>query len=329
MTADERASQAALKGAINPLPQSAVPSQAALPVDFTFALRKATKQNPVLLTFGQGNFGQFGLGEDDKVVGELNRPKLHSGYADLLEDEKLGPKGIVDVEAAGGPHTLVADSEGKVWSHGGNDQGSLGRQTVFPLPGRAEGSTETLPTSQFEFSPAIVEGLEGMKVVRVYAGDSASVALSDKGEIRSWGSFRVGFLSLYLHDGLTLAQGGEGGIGFSGKAGDPNVAPRPVIPAHLESVRFSAVATGMNHILALDLQGNVWAWGSGEQGNVGRKPAVATRHTAVSTLTPAKLHLKNIVTIGAGSFNSFAVAKDGRVFVWGLNKSKQYVYDIQ
>lgn len=44
-----------------------------------------------------------------------------------------------------------------------------------------------------ETQPMLVDGLgaEGFKAVRVAAGDSVSLALSDLGEVRCWGSFRV------------------------------------------------------------------------------------------------------------------------------------------
>ena len=44
-----------------------------------------------------------------------------------------------------------------------------------------------------ETQPMLVEGLqdEGFKAVSVAAGDSVSLAISDLGELRAWGSFRV------------------------------------------------------------------------------------------------------------------------------------------
>lgn len=46
----------------------------------------------------------------------------------------------------------------------------------------------------------LVDGLqeEGFKAVRVAAGDSVSLAISDKGEVRCWGSFRVCTTCCYL-----------------------------------------------------------------------------------------------------------------------------------
>jgi alpha-tubulin suppressor-like RCC1 family protein len=39
--------------------------------------------------------------------------------------------------------------------------------------------------------PGPVEGLDGVKIVKLACGDSISLALSDDGKVYSWGSFRV------------------------------------------------------------------------------------------------------------------------------------------
>jgi regulator of chromosome condensation len=51
-----------------------------------------------------------------------------------------------------------------------------------------------IPNEDLETYPYVVEALEkqGFRAVQVAAGDSVSVAISDKGELRAWGSFRVG-----------------------------------------------------------------------------------------------------------------------------------------
>lgn len=48
-----------------------------------------------------------------------------------------------------------------------------------------------------ETSPALVQSLhdEGFRAIKVAAGDSVSVALGIKGELRVWGSFRVSEIS--------------------------------------------------------------------------------------------------------------------------------------
>lgn len=51
-----------------------------------------------------------------------------------------------------------------------------------------------IPNEDLESYPYVIEelGKEGFRAVQVAAGDSISVAVNEKGEIRAWGSFRVG-----------------------------------------------------------------------------------------------------------------------------------------
>ena len=107
-----------------------------------------------VLTLGQGDTGQLGLGED---VMEKSRPAL-----------------VKDIEAAvevvaGGMHTAVLDSEGQVWTFGCNDEGSLGR---------------VVAEEEDCFVPGKVEIEE--KVVGISAGDSHSAALTETGISGDW-----------------------------------------------------------------------------------------------------------------------------------------------
>jgi len=111
-----------------------------------------------VLTVGQGDTGQLGLGED---VMEKSRPQVVAGISSA-----------VDV-AAGGMHTAVLDIEGTVHTFGCNDEGSLGRlveeeEECF-LPGKVD--------------------LPG-RIVQICCGDSHTAALTDQGEVWAWGTFR-------------------------------------------------------------------------------------------------------------------------------------------
>lgn len=111
-----------------------------------------------MLTVGQGDTGQLGLGED---VMEKSRPGLVESI-----------KNAVDV-VAGGMHTAVLDNKGIVWTFGCNDEGSLGREVA---------------EEEECFVPGVVK-VEG-KVVMLSAGDSHTAALTEEGNVWAWGTFR-------------------------------------------------------------------------------------------------------------------------------------------
>lgn len=123
-----------------------------------FEVRNYTKKPGDVLTFGQGDVGQLGLGAD---ILERLRPALVNDVGKIVS------------VCAGGMHTLCLTEEGKVMSFGCNDEGALGRET-------AEEGSETLSGA--------VE-LPG-KAVQVTAGDSHSAALLDDGRVFAWGAFR-------------------------------------------------------------------------------------------------------------------------------------------
>ena len=74
----------------------------------------------------------------------------------------------------------------------------------------------------------------------------------------------------------------------------------------------------------LTTHGNVYTWGAGEQGQLGRK--VLERRKIHGT-TPEKIVLGHrntkAVAIGAGNYTSFAVDEHGDVWAWGLNNMGQ------
>lgn len=81
--------------------------------------------------------------------------------------------------------------------------------------------------------------------------------------------------------------------------------------------KIKQVNCGDNHVLAVNDKGAVFAWGSGEQNQLGRR--ILERYK-LHALQPREFGLpKNIVHVGSGAFHSFAVHQSGKVYSWGLN----------
>jgi alpha-tubulin suppressor-like RCC1 family protein len=79
-----------------------------------------------------------------------------------------------------------------------------------------------------------------------------------------------------------------------------------------------AMSSGGSHRLAIKQDGTVWAWGSNREGQLG----IGT-FGEPQTLPVQVKNLKNVVQIGTGNFNSYAVLKDGTVWSWGDNTDGQ------
>lgn len=91
-----------------------------------------------------------------------------------------------------------------------------------------------------------------------------------------------------------------------------------------DAEKVVSVAAGNNHILILTTHGNVYTFGTAEQGQLGRK--VLERRKVHGT-SPEKVVIgprgRKAVVVGAGNYTSFAVDEQGNVWGWGLNSVLQ------
>lgn len=90
------------------------------------------------------------------------------------------------------------------------------------------------------------------------------------------------------------------------------------------------VSCGNDHVLALDNKGVIFAWGNGQQNQLGRR--VTERHR-LAALRPHPVTLKRksnkAVKIFTGHYHSFAIDQDGKAWAWGLNGFAQTgIYQI-
>ncbi|GFP54991.1 protein pim1 [Trichoderma asperellum] len=253
--------------------------------------------------FGEGTSGELGLGSkrvNGKKPIDVKRPRLN----DNLSAKTVG---VVQI-ACGGMHVVALTRDNKILTWGVNDQGALGRDTNWDGglrdADKAEDSDsededdtginpkESTPTalSEEDFAP-------GTKFVQVEASDSASFVLTEDGRVYGWGTFRSS-------DGI---------LGFTETV---RIQSRPVLLPSLKNIK--ALASGANHILALDHKGNVVAWGCGQQNQLGRR---IIERNKMSSLIPQGVGLPRgkIAKIACGSYHSFAIDKNGAVWGWGLN----------
>jgi alpha-tubulin suppressor-like RCC1 family protein len=73
------------------------------------------------------------------------------------------------------------------------------------------------------------------------------------------------------------------------------------------------VSCGSTHTLALTVVGHVYAWGKGEQGQLG----LGVQRTSAKTPTHLSI-LPCIVAVSAGNKVSAALARTADLYTWGL-----------
>jgi len=131
--------------------------------------------------------------------------------------------------SAGWKHALALTDNGHVWAWGDNFNGEVGN-----------GLTSTQGISV----PLQVPGLSNMKGVS--AGDSFSGALRDDGTVWTWGRNQFGQL------------------------GNGSNVPQSVLPVQVQGLSHVTIYAARDyHNLAVKDDGTVWAWGSGENGELG------------------------------------------------------------
>ena len=155
-------------------------------------------------------------------------------------------------------------------------------------------------------------GLTG--IVAVATGGACSFAVRADGTILTWGF-----------------NAGNGKLGTTPRAFFEERAswgPNSNVPVPL-AVRLDAidVSTMNDHVLALSRDGRVFAWGTGDKGQlgIGPMPVIKFLHRSPSAMPympfPVEVAgLSGVIAISAGSTHSLAVMKDGTVRAWGENR---------
>jgi alpha-tubulin suppressor-like RCC1 family protein len=182
----------------------------------------------------------------------------------------------------GASHSLAITSKGQVYSWGKNSQGQNG-----------VGSMEDC------LKPALVKKLSDKFVVQVAAGWEHSLALTNDGKMFSWGSgykdTKRGTIPPVL------------GLGHS------ECKPSPELISSIETIRILSVACGWDHCLALDSEGKVLSWGSGQNGKLGHGNE---ENISVPCYIP-DIEDTPFARISAGCEHSAAISRAGELFAWG------------
>ena len=156
------------------------------------------KQKLDVYVFGEGSSGELGLGTAKNAI-DVKRPRLNP----LLSAQDVG---VVQV-AAGGMHCLALTKDNKILTWGVNDHGALGRDTAWDggmkdmNDNKSDSDSDDGSDSGLnprESTPTAIPGEsfpQGTVFVKVAAGDSLSLALTDDGQVYGWGTFRVRYTS--------------------------------------------------------------------------------------------------------------------------------------
>jgi len=210
-----------------------VPMQVSTLTKFNIVLCSMGRNHTVCLS-DKGNL--FGWGSN--TFGQLGLEGVTASVS-TPQEVPVGRELNIKHLACGGFHTLLCSWTFEIFTCGKGWHGQLGQGDYESLTAQSK----TLP-----YFKKIAAGLgAGYKCVRVYGGTEMSAALTDDGAIFTWG------------------QGSQCQLGHNGVNNESK--PRKVERLSKETV--VDVAMGKSHCVALSANGLPWAWGKGNNGQLG------------------------------------------------------------
>ncbi|QYS96266.1 hypothetical protein H0G86_003523 [Trichoderma simmonsii] len=252
----------------------------------------------------------FVLTEDGRVYG-WGTFRSSDGILGFTEHVRVQTRptlvaGLKNIKAlaAGANHILALDTKNNVVAWGCGQQNQLGRRII----------------ERNKMSSLIPQGvgLPRGKIAKIACGSYHSFAIDNKGAVWGWG----------------LNNFGE--IGVESNAGeDDAVILKPVKITFLADHTVTDIEGGIHHSLACTEKGELFAWGRVDGYQVGfelediekvDKEYVIRdeRGTARILIKPTKHEgISDIVSVAAGTDNSFAISKDGKAYSWGFSSNYQ------
>ena len=253
------------------------------------------RTTPILLTGENNNWKSIAMGKDFTVAvkqdGSLwswgNNPNGQLGNGSISTTPipypvRIGADNDWEMVAAGKSHAMAIKKTGELFAWGANSEGQLG-----------DGKTNSLlqPT-KIEFTPAGAEAPLGW--IKVACGDAHTIGIDKDGSMHVWGDNRKGQLGI---GDLTITQ--------------------KLLPTQVGTKKWSLVAAGSNHSVAIQTDSSLWAWGANNNGQVGNG-------ASTDVAAPEQVGTKtDWLQVAAGSEHTIAVSTTGTLWTWGNNLDGQ------
>ena len=202
--------------------------------------------------------------------------------------------------SAGNNYSLALGSDGYAYAWGSHPYGQLGNNTSSGL--------SSVPVRVC--NPSTRSNVNtGLKAIQISAGFYHSMAVGSDGYAYAWGNNPNG----QLGNNTRLSSTVPVRVRNSDNPSDASTG--------LKAIQISA---GGWHSLAIDTDGNTWAWGANWYGGLGN-------NDSGDQLTPVKVFSSeqstnvvdpwlNATRVSAGYYHSLAIDKNGNTKAWGWNK---------
>ena len=263
--------------------------------DFTYVQVSAGAEHSLAVgsdgyvyAWGSNSYGQ--LGNSITSNNDANPVPVRVRDPDSPTNENKGLKAIQ--VSADSSHSLALGSDGNAYAWGSNSYGQLGDGTT--------GNSRT--------TPVMVKKPTGtpsnFTYVQVSAGSNYSLALGSDGYAYAWGNNPSG----------QLGNNTETDSSVPVRVRDPDSPTN-----ENKGLKAIQVSAGSSHSLALGSDGNAYAWGWNNYGQLG-DGTTTDRSTPVAVRKPAGTPIDlTYLQVSAGYQHSLAVGSDGYAYAWGWN----------
>jgi alpha-tubulin suppressor-like RCC1 family protein len=303
--------------------------------------RMVTSSSVAIIQVAAGGHHTAALRKDGCVYTWGSRANGRLGHGDQRDDNEMGrsftaPMMVKSLQnmpivqvSCGADFTLVVDNSGSVYSWGLGNYGNLGH-----------GDT------QDQFTPRCIQKLKSEVISMVAGGAKHSLAVSQSGDVWSFGHGDNGRLgnnstrgslvpertqgkvntencifvaageshSACVDDRGNVYTWGTGTYGRLGSGGE-NDQLVPMIVDTLAKIDSVMVSCGAFHTAVLTVTGDLWAFGGGLYGKLGFG-------NQENSMIPMKLPRPQngipYAQVACGSFHTLAVTENGIVYAWGF-----------
>ncbi|WOL05151.1 ultraviolet-B receptor UVR8 [Canna indica] len=223
-----------------------------------------------------------------------NYPRLYWGA--------FAPNTVIRQVSCGAVHVVALSEDGLLQEWGYNEYGQLGRG--FTSEG-LQGARILNAYARFLDEPP-----ELVKIRQVACGEYHTAAISEDGEVYTWGLGSMGQLG---HCSLQSA--------------DKELLPRRVVA--LDGISVKDVACGGVHTCVLTAQGALYTWGGGQAGQLGLGPhngffsCVPNASDMLLRNLPVLVIPNGVRLVTCGHSHTLISMRNGRIYGWGYNNYGQ------
>ncbi|CAM1306969.1 RCCD1 (predicted) [Pycnogonum litorale] len=176
----------------------------------------------------------------------MESPSDDNGRHALAAVEFDFPVDVVEDVRCGLEHFLILTETGRIYGYGLNSRGQLGSGCAVDVTCSA--------------TPSLIEALHGIKVTSIDCGAWHSVALTEFGDVYTWGWNESGQLGLVNDDAEAERPTEDNRILI--------VSTPTLVSSIPDDVNIVKMSCGTRHTVALSEDGFLWAWGWNKYGQL-------------------------------------------------------------